>query len=92
MDIQGESLIPRLINPEVFPTITQPTEVDPFLAIGIPTVLIPLSQEQLPIILAERVVFPIDLIEGFMLSSPSVSATEGLGYLLEGVITARAHK
>lgn len=75
--------------PEVYPTIVYPTTVDPLLAIGIPTVLIPLSQSELPVILANRVSFPLDLINGFMLSDAQVSAAEGRGYLLDGLITAR---
>ena len=89
MQSNGFSLIPELLMPEVYPTITQPTEVDPILALGLPTLLIPLVQEQLPIILAERLVFPIDLIRSYRLDNISAGAYEGLGYLLSGQIVER---
>jgi hypothetical protein len=89
MQTNGLSLTPELLEPEVFPTITQPTEVDPLLALGLPTLLIPLVQEQLPLILAERVVFPVDLIRSYRLDDISAEALDGLGYLLTGWIVER---
>jgi len=88
--LNGEVLIPELLNPEVYPTITQPTSVDPILALGLPTLLIPLVQEQLPLILAQRVLFPVDLIRGYRLDQLTAEPLNGLGYLLSGTIVERS--